>query len=160
MRQDPKADSGRGDHLSTIGERNPLKVLEVFENIPLVIVVIAVEPKHSPIGELEKKGEWIKSTWHLSLSVIPEAEGCRLSWNIIFFAIANQSIASVEDRFQEILNSSGNTDLESFCILHKAIGSPNDKLKQLDDMLGEVSSKRNFGSNTRFQHRLLNGTRV
>jgi hypothetical protein len=160
MLQDSKANSGHGDHLSTVGERNPLKVLEVFASTPLVIVVLSIDPKHSLTGGLEKKGEWVKSIWHLTLSLIPEAEGCRLSWNTLFFAIANQSIESVKGRFQEILKSSRNFDLESRCVLHEAAGTPVDKLGQLDDMLGEVSSKGNFGSNLNFHHRLLDGALV
>jgi hypothetical protein len=144
--------------LSTINERDPLKILERFEDTPVTIIVVAIETKRAPTGKLEKKGDWVKSLWHLALSIFSEAEGCRLSWNTVFFVIANQKIESIRGRLQQILMDLRDQDLESLCILSEASGTPSDKLKRLDDMLGEVSLKRNFGSNVKFHCRFLDGT--
>lgn len=154
---DSKADAGRGEHLSTVGERDPLKVLAKLGAGPLVIVVVAVEPEHAATGRLEEKGAWVKSLWRLTLSTIPEAEGCRLSWNTLFFAVPGQSAESVVARFQELLTASRQPGLESLCLLFESVGTPAGRMAELDEMLDEVSARRNFGSNPRFRHRILDG---
>jgi hypothetical protein len=146
------------DHLSTVGAPDPLKVLKKFEGETVAIIVVAVEPRHSLTGQLEEKGRWIKALWSLALRRVPEVEGCRLSWNTLFFAAANQEIKIVVERFREMLSLLSEPGLESLCVISEAEGTAADKLARLDAMLDEISSKRNFGSDLNFQYRLLDGS--
>ena len=145
------------DYLSTTSAADPLTVLDKFGSEQIVMITLAVEPRHTRTGHLEKKGQWIKSVWQLVLSAMPEIQGCRLSWNTLFFIAASRELESVGEQFQGILKSVYDSDLVSFCVLSEAEGAPNVKLMQLDRMLGEISTARNFGSDAGFQYRLLDG---
>lgn len=134
------------EHLSTVGDLNPLRVLEQSGTGPIVLCAVAVWTRRTMIGNLEEKGIWVRSLWGAALKVLPKTAGCRLGWNTVFFAVPDVGVAQVAQRFSELLQIRQDARLMSFCALCEAYGEPQHKLNVLDVLGHEISSQRDFGS--------------
>ena len=154
-----EAEGGRNpdEYLSTVGGIDPLAALERFGLGPAWLVVLAGEPRERRTGMLEEKGEWVRAVWRRALALLPRAEGCRVNWNTIFLATAAPDVDSLKRLVRESIEPSRQPALETFCVLAEAAGDAREKFSCLDEMLDEVSHRRNFGANQRFRHRLLDG---
>ena len=145
------------DCLSTIGELDPLRILEKFGNSSVLLVAIAVETRPSSAGGLAEIGDWIKKTWNLTLERMPGVQGCRLLWDKVFFAFPGIDSDQVKSSFQRILKRTRDDVHLSRCVIHQADGDPRSKLLVLDDMEHDLWSERNFGGNANFTTRLVDG---
>lgn len=148
MMQRAKAET---EYLSTVGEMNPLRVLEPFGAEPIVLCVVAVWTRQTMTGNLEDKGIWVHSFWEASLEALPQAGGCRLGWNTLFFAVSNVGAAQATQRFNDLLQARQDACLMSFCVLCEAAGEPKHKLDVLDVMGHEVGAKRDFGTSREYR---------
>ena len=132
--------------LSTVGEMNPLKVLQPTGKEPVVLCVVAIWTRHTLTGNLEAKGAWVHAFWEAALKTLPGIVGCRLSWNTLFFAVPDAGTVEAVQQFRNLLAAHQDACLESFCVLCEAEGDTKHKLDVLDVLGHEVSSERDFGS--------------
>ncbi len=132
------------EYLSTVGEMNPIRVLELFDANSVVLCVVAVWTRQTMTGNLEEKGKWLHSFWEAALLALPEAAGCRLLWNSLFLALPGLSIAQCSERLSRLLQSHQDPCLESYCVLCEVEGEPEHKLEVLDALQHEVGS--DFGA--------------
>lgn len=72
------------------------------------------------------------------MKVLPQAAGCRLGWNTVFFAVPNADAAQVAQRFNGLLQAHQDACLMSFCVLCEVAGEPEHKLDVLDALGHEV----------------------
>jgi hypothetical protein len=147
----------RDENLSTLDERNPLRILECFNGSPALLFLIQIENKDSPVGRLEERGDWVHKCWEQVLSKLPNVQGCRLMWTLLFFAHPIQSQQRVTEILTNILQELRIPDLQSLCVLYESLDESEDKLQVLNELQEEVSSKRNFWYDTKFKIKFLDG---
>lgn len=146
------------NRLSTVGELNPMRVLEQFGPDPVALIAIAVWTKGSSGGLLEQKGEWVKAVWRALLADMPKLEGCRLLWNIFFFAIQTDDPGALKERVKSVLSHFNDPALRSYCVIAEATGTPSDKMAVLEEMQGEVWGGPDFGRYDHILYRLVEGS--
>jgi len=146
MMQEAKAET---EYLSTVGEMNPLRVLEPFGEQHAVLCVVSIWTRQTAVGHLEEKGEWLRSFWEAALLALPDVGGCRLLWNSLFFVLPNFSVTQSIERLGQLLYSHQDSFLESLCVLCKAEGKPEHKLDVLDVLQHEVGG--DFGASLSYQ---------
>lgn len=139
------------EYLSTVGEINPLRVLERFGKGPVVLCIVAIWTRGAMTGNLEEKGAWTHSFWNAVLTTLPEVGGCRLSWNTLFFAMPSTGIAEAVNKFSDLLRTHQDACLETFCVLCEVKGEAEHKIDVLDVMGHEVCSERDFGSSREYR---------
>lgn len=148
------------DNLSTVAQSerfNPYQALEQFEEKPVVLVAVAIEPKGSRTGRLEERGAWIQALWSAVRAQQPRLHGCRLGWDSVFFIGDTTAIDDVQEKFRQTLQSLRDPALESRCILSLAEGTALERGQMLDEMQHDLTAP-DVGGYVRFKHRLLDGT--
>ena len=145
--------------LSTSDHYDVKKLFQELGTIDTFILLISVEPRHQGTGLLEEQGDWILATWGKVLKTFPKIVGCRVLWNMIFFALPGNDMIRVEQQFTSILQSMVKEDLESRCAGDLVTGTSGEKVKALDHLQLEVTSKLNFGTQD-IRFRLLDGNPV
>lgn len=139
------------EHFSTVGGLDPLRVLEQFGTEPVVLCAVAVWTRQTMTGSLDEKGIWVRSFWDAVLRAVPQASGCRLGWNTVFFAVPDVGVAQVAQRFNDLLQARQEACLTSFCVLCEVSGEPKHKLDVLDVLGHEIASERDFGASWEYR---------
>jgi len=139
------------EHLSTFSGRDLRQVFEAWDSCPVVLCQVAIWKRQTMAGNLEEKGAWVHCYWNAVRQAIPETEGCRLSWNTVFFALPHGKITQAVGRFGEILRSLREADMVSFCVLCEVTGAPMHKIDVLDVLGHETSSLRDFGTSREYR---------
>jgi len=139
------------EYLSTVEVLNPLRVLEQFGSGPVVLCAVAVWTRQTMTGNLDEKGVWVRSFWEAVVKTVPEAAGCRLGWNTLFFALPNENLTLTVKQFSDLLQSRHDVCLTSFCVLCEVSGKPQHKLDVLDVLGHEVGTERNFGTSQEYR---------
>ena len=139
------------DHLSTFGGSDLRQVFEPSGLGHVVLCQVAIWTRQTMTGQLEEKGVWVHRYWDAVRQAIPEAEGCRLDWNSIFFALPNGKLAEAVQHFGEVLRSLREPDLVSFCVLCEVPGEPMHKIDVADVLGHETSSLQDFGASREFR---------
>lgn len=134
-----------------------MEILRGLASETIVLAAVAVHPTDSYTGKLPEQGSLIQDVWRRVLQTVPSASGCRLLWNTLFFAWPETDVDVVGHQLGEILRSEARPGLLTLCVISEAPGPENEQIGLLDEMLGEISTPRNFGSDQRFTRRLLNG---
>ena len=145
------------EYLSTVGSLDAVKVISRFGLQPIVLVAVEIEGREKRTGKLPEKGAWVRTLWERVLADQPNAEGCRLMWSRVFFAFPAQDVEALKGKFGRLLQELFDPALESFCVLTEATGSLDHKVRVLDELEHEISSKIAFGLNPGFHHRLRDG---
>lgn len=148
------------EYLTTVGELNPLLVLERAGAGPAVVVAVGVYPSGSQTGLLKERGGWVRRLWEAALNQMPDAQGARLLWHTAFFVIPTADGYSVAPKFERLLQALYDPALESYCLINVANGNPPDKLQLLDEMQSAISSDRNFKEAQGSLIKLLNGVQA
>ena len=133
------------ENLSTFGGRDLHQALKPFGLAPIVLCQTAVWTRQTMTGCLSEKGTWVHGYWNAMRQALPEAEGCRLGWNTVFFALPNENITQAVKRVGDVLQSLQETHLSSFCVICKVTGEPEHKIDVLEVLEHETSSVNNFG---------------
>src|SRR5215216_2056443 len=131
-------DTSQEENLSTVGSIDPYKVINLFDIQNIVLVAVEIEARGKRTGKLPEKGAWIKKVWNMVLTEMPEAEGCRLLWNRVFFAFPSQDVEALKEKFRKLLQELFDSSLESFCIISEAEGTVENKIRLLDDLEHEI----------------------
>ncbi len=139
------------EYLSTDAEMNPLCLLEPFGEKPIIFCAVAVWTRGVMTGNLAEKGGWVRRFWKAAHKEFPQAVGCRLGWNTLFFAVLSQDTAKVNKQFTELLSSYQDECLTSFAVICKAEGTPEHKIDVLDALGHEIGSERSFGTSRSYQ---------
>lgn len=139
------------EHLSTFGGRDRHQALHPFGLEPVVLCQAAVWTRQKMTGCLEEKSVWVHRYWDAVRQAMPEAEGCRLGWNTVFFALPNENITQAVQSFGEVLRSRQEADLMSFCVLCEVAGEPMHKIDVLDVLEHETSSIQDFGASREYR---------
>jgi hypothetical protein len=158
MSKGPQMDNESENRLSTVSDLNPMKVLERFDNAPVILIAVGIWSRDSYVGLLEQKGKWVQAAWHSVLSRIPDLEGCRLLWNTFFFACGAENEQVVKEQFQDVLSNLYDPELKSFCVMAEVKGTPADKMLVLDDMQSEIWGERDFGMHDHIKYRFIDGS--
>lgn len=103
-------------HLST---SNGLSVFQLlakihFENALLVLT--SVVPRDLGTGRLKEQNVWVETLWEKVLQNFPDAIGCRVLWNTLFFAFNGNNAEKVESYFHSLLIDLRTDQLQSVFI--------------------------------------------
>ncbi len=145
------------EHLTTVGELNPLLVFEQFDTGPVVIVMLAVWARGIQTGLLEERGAVVRRLWQVTLQQMPTAHGMRLLWHTLFFAIPTDDVLTVAKQFKQSLRALYDPALESYCLIDKVSGPPMAKFQLMDEMQSGIANDRNFIDAQEYRVKLLNG---
>ena len=150
-------DESVDEHLTTVGELNPLLVFERFDTGPVVIVVVAVWASRTQTGLLKERGALVRRIWQATLKQMPTAHGARLLWHTVFFAIPTGDVLAIAEQFKQLLKALSDPALESYCLIDKVSGPPIEKFQRMDEMQYGIASDRNFREAQGYWVKLLNG---
>ncbi len=138
------------EHLSTFGGSDLRQVFEPSPG-PVVLCQTTIWTRQTMTGNLEEKGAWVHRYWNAVRQEMPEAQGCCLGWNSVFFALPNGKITYAVERFGEVLRSLRDADLMNFCVLCEAAGAPVHTIDVVDVLGHETSSLRDFGTSREYR---------
>ena len=147
------------NYLTTDDGIDPIGMIESLRSSRVILVGIGVYTKEGETGFLKERDCLIRTIWDQVLNKYSDAVGCRLSWDILFFAFSDCDIESLMQEYGSILKSFPNDLLETHCVFREAVGRPDEVLVDLSDLLYDLSSKRTFGVADDVSYRLIDGNR-
>jgi hypothetical protein len=156
----PEPHERREEYLTTVGSQclNPEAVLAVAGTRPVTLVAVAIVPKGTHTGLLEERGDWIHRLWAAALDSMPLVQGCRMSWDSVFFMAETSDLIAVQEQFRRLLSSLRVSGLQSRCILSRAAGSPEDKGRLLYNEMSHDLTAVGLGFRSRFTHKMIDGS--
>jgi len=147
-------------HLTTGKDSDISNLLEPLAGKPMLLILVAVNPRNDSTGLLTEQGEWVLNIWDKLLDLFPNIIGCRISWNLLFFAIDYQFSLEVEKKFEEVLMLFTDEKLKSICLTMESNGKIRDAVESIDEMQQETSSKFDFCKILTIRSRFVDGKRI
>ena len=109
------------------------------------LVVLAVYPKDSDTGLRDEQGELVERLAE-DLLAAGAGRGYRLMWSQIGLLFRGQDGGQIQDRVAATVSGRADEQLEVRAVLVPVRGTADERVVLLDAILGELSSRRNFGS--------------
>ncbi len=145
------------NYLSTGDSMYVTDVLEPLADTDLLLVLIAIRPRHQSTGLLEEQNVWIHTFWSAMLESKEDFVGCRTTWNAVFYAVEKSKGEVFEELISSLLKKSRSDDLRSVCVTMMVSGDMEKKLRLFDDMQAEVASELNFNTIKNINSRFVDG---
>jgi hypothetical protein len=109
------------------------------------LVVLAVYPKASDTGLRDEQGALVE---RLAEDLLAAGAGrvYRVMWSQIGLVFRGQDAGQIQDRVVATVSRRADERLEVRAVLVQVRGTADERVALFDAMLGELSSRRNFGS--------------
>jgi hypothetical protein len=146
--------------LTTENRVDPSLVMACFSDEASLVLGISVEPSDAITGLLAERGSLVNALWDRIVSEIRHIHGCRVMWSVLFFmAPANQAQENMK-KIDALIASMGHNKIDIIAVYGISGESTSQHLEFFDKIMGELSSRRNFGENGTLFWRSINGMRV
>jgi hypothetical protein len=108
------------------------------------LAVVGVYPAKGETGHLDRQGEIIESVWDALEPILPAASAYRVMWAQVAVVVGSNDLEQVAGAVSTAIRQCGDESVELRAVA--VLLQPRDAVETLDKVLGELSSRRNFGS--------------
>jgi hypothetical protein len=111
----------------------------------LIATVVAVYPRDTETGSRDAVGELLDRLTSRAAPALAEAV-YRLMWSQIAFLVVGGNVGDLQHEVSAAILDCTDSRLEVRTLIFPLPDNPEQRLNLLDQALGELSSRRNFGS--------------
>jgi hypothetical protein len=130
------------------------------KNVVIAFITIWSKENEKGTGLLDEKNKWVENFADCIVSEFRDCWVSRELWNSLFLAFPSNSIYEVENRLTLILEELCDINLEIYGVMSLLYGNLDEKIRQMDEMLSSISTKRNFQEYQGSLVRFFNGMKL